>query len=63
LEAGGRLTKEQSIALGSTNVEKLLGGLVEIAEPRDLVATEGGSLMEFSSKVVAVISKNGVNLF
>jgi hypothetical protein len=63
LETGGRLTKEQSIALGSTNVDKLLGGPVEIAESRDLVATEGGGLMEFSSKVVAVISKNDLDLF
>lgn len=55
LEAGGKLSKEEALALGSTNVEKLLGGEVK-AEDGDLVATKGGDLLELSSHVVAVIS-------
>lgn len=44
------------MALASTNVEKLLGGKVEIEDQYELVATEGGDLLDFSSKVRAVIS-------
>ncbi|KAF9462476.1 carbohydrate esterase family 9 protein [Collybia nuda] len=55
IEAGGRISKEEAIAIGSTNVEKLLGAEVE-DESGDLVATQGGDLLETSSKVVAVIS-------
>ena len=45
------------MAIGSTNVEKLLGGKVEaVAETTDLVATEGGDLLDFASKVKAIIS-------
>ncbi|KAI0690097.1 composite domain of metallo-dependent hydrolase [Cytidiella melzeri] len=56
LDAGGRISKTQAISMGSTNVAKLLGGKVEIANDHDLVATEGGDLLDFSSKVRAVIS-------
>lgn len=57
LDAGGSITKAQAMAIGSTNVEKLLGGKVEVtAEVADLVATEGGDLFDFTSKVKAVIS-------
>ena len=53
LEAGGALSKHDAIALASTNLEKLLG----IHESNDeLVATAGGGLLDFSSKVVAVVS-------
>jgi hypothetical protein len=46
------------MAIGSTNVEKLLGGKVETMAEQlgDLVATAGGDLFDFTSKVVAVIS-------
>ncbi|KAI0085136.1 carbohydrate esterase family 9 protein [Irpex rosettiformis] len=56
LDAGGSISKAQAIALGSTNVDKLLGGKAKAAEEYDLVATEGGDLLDFSSKVKAVIS-------
>ena len=46
------------MAIASTNIEKLLGGKVEASAEQlgDLVATEGGDLLDFTSKVVAVIS-------
>lgn len=57
IEAGGDISKAQAIAIASTNVEKLLGGKVEAAsEAAELVATEGGDLLDFGSKVRAVIS-------
>lgn len=55
IEAGGRLSKEEALAIGSVNLEKLLGAEVEEGYA-DLVATKGGDLLEMSSKVVAVIS-------
>ncbi|KAJ3528819.1 hypothetical protein NMY22_g9254 [Coprinellus aureogranulatus] len=55
IEAGGRFTKEEAIALGSTNVERLLG-VERDPDSVELVATRGGGLGEFSAKVVAVIS-------
>ncbi|KAK7692722.1 hypothetical protein QCA50_004355 [Cerrena zonata] len=55
--AGGRLSKADTIALASTNLEKLLGGGGASAQAaHDLVATKGGDLLDFESKVVAVIS-------
>ena len=41
--------------MASINIEKLLGVDVEDAES-DLIATYGGGPLEFSSKVVGVIS-------
>ena len=58
IDAGGEISKAQAIAMGSTNVEKLLGGRVE-AEPedaRDMVVTAGGDILDFESKVIAVVS-------
>ncbi|KAI0367317.1 carbohydrate esterase family 9 protein [Pilatotrama ljubarskyi] len=52
LESNGTISKADAIALASTNVEKLLG--VKTLQG-DLVATQGGDLLELS-KVVAVIS-------
>ncbi|ESK97124.1 carbohydrate esterase family 9 protein [Moniliophthora roreri MCA 2997] len=64
LEANGKLSKENAIAIGSTNIEKLLGAKVE-AEEADLVATAGGDLFDLGAKVVGVISprQKAVNLF
>ena len=42
--------------MGSTNVEKLLGGKAKAAKDYDLVATEGGDILDISSRVKAVIS-------
>ncbi|EMD37373.1 hypothetical protein CERSUDRAFT_114046 [Gelatoporia subvermispora B] len=58
IDAGGEISKAQAIAMGSTNVEKLLGGRVEAEEeaPRDMVVTAGGDILDFGSKVVAIVS-------
>lgn len=56
IDAGGSISRAQALAMGSTNVEKLLGGKVKPAETYDFVATEGGDLLDFGSKVRAVIS-------
>ncbi|KDR75826.1 hypothetical protein GALMADRAFT_69126 [Galerina marginata CBS 339.88] len=55
IESGGGLSKEQALAIGSTNVLKLLGVDVEDAAI-DLVATRGGDLLSFESKVAAILS-------
>lgn len=53
METGGKLSDKDAIALVTTNLEKLLG----LKEPNtDLIATTGGTLLDFESKVVAVIS-------
>lgn len=54
LEADGAISKEQTIALASTNVEKLLG-IVRKEDEVELVATSGGDLLGFG-KVIGVIS-------
>ncbi|KAH9040638.1 carbohydrate esterase family 9 protein [Lactarius pseudohatsudake] len=61
LESGGHISKPEAIALASTNLKKLLGG----NGATDLVATQGGDLLSFESKVVAVISsvRGTVDLF
>ena len=63
VEAGGRIPKEQALMLGTVNMVKLLGckedGLEVGAESvweDELVATAGGDLLEFGSKIVAVAS-------
>ena len=65
LEAGGKISKEQAFSLGTVNMLKLLGGEKNLRldapenEPfwgDELVATVGGDLLEFGSKVVAVAS-------
>jgi hypothetical protein len=64
LESGGQISKPEAIALASTNLKKLLScnrdnGVI------DLVATQGGDLLSFESKVVAIISsvRRTVDLF
>jgi hypothetical protein len=56
IEAGGTISKETALAIGSVNIEKLLGVTELGGEDMDLVATRGGDLLDLSSKVVAVIS-------
>lgn len=56
IEADGKISMKQAMALGSTNVEALLGGDVETDGRGDLVAVQGGTLLDMSSKVIAVIS-------
>ena len=55
LESSGRVNKRQAYALASTNLDKLLG-IEHDNEDADLVAIEGGSLFDLSSKVAAVVS-------
>ncbi|KAJ3852408.1 carbohydrate esterase family 9 protein [Lentinula lateritia] len=60
VEAGGDISREQAIALASSNLEKLLG-LAPGTVSSSVVATTGGTLLDFESKVVAVASsKRGV---
>ncbi|KAK2463226.1 hypothetical protein APHAL10511_004881 [Amanita phalloides] len=54
IEVHGKISEAETLAVGSTNLEKLLG--VEDTSS-DLVATHGGGLLDSSSKVVAVISE------
>jgi hypothetical protein len=59
LEAG--LGREEALAIGSTNLERLLGANAEVdgefEDEGDLVVTQGGDLLEMEAKVVAVISR------
>lgn len=50
------MSRADALALGSTNVAKLLGGHAPKRFTEDLVATRGGDLLSSSSKVVAVLS-------
>ncbi|KAH7876489.1 carbohydrate esterase family 9 protein [Lentinula edodes] len=60
LEAGGEISKAGAIALASSNLEKLLG-LASGTVSSNLIATTGGTILDFESKVVAVASaKRGV---
>ncbi|KAK7032843.1 carbohydrate esterase family 9 protein [Favolaschia claudopus] len=54
LSSGG-MSKKDALALGSTNVARLLG-VKALSSRIDMVATQGGDLLTLSSKVVAVIS-------
>lgn len=55
IEAGGRISQERAYALASVNIEKLLG-VVNSGETSDMVATEGGSLLDMGARVVAIVS-------
>ncbi|PFH51541.1 hypothetical protein AMATHDRAFT_2992 [Amanita thiersii Skay4041] len=55
IEAGNAISRTDALAVGSVNIEKLLG--VNGAAASDLIATRSGTLLEFSSKVVAIISE------
>ncbi|KAF8664372.1 hypothetical protein AX16_000743 [Volvariella volvacea WC 439] len=53
LEAGGRISRAEALALASINLETLLG--VETTEV-DHVVTKGGSFLGFDGKVIGVVS-------
>ena len=55
IEAGGAISRADAIALGSVNLENLLGGDTKDGNA-DLVAWRGGDMFEAGSKAVAVIS-------
>lgn len=64
IESGGRLTKEEALAIGSTNILRLLG--VELNDANvDMVATRGGDLLSSNSKVAAILSprRSAVHFF
>ncbi|KAJ7678491.1 carbohydrate esterase family 9 protein [Mycena rosella] len=52
--AGGNMSKAQVLALGSTNIMQLLTGNSRLHG--DMVATRGGDLLDFGTKVVAALS-------
>ncbi|KAF8897044.1 carbohydrate esterase family 9 protein [Gymnopilus junonius] len=55
IESGGRLSKELALAIGSTNVLRLLG--VSSDEMKvDMVATRGGDILSLEGKVAAILS-------
>ncbi|KAH9948764.1 hypothetical protein B0H21DRAFT_731862 [Amylocystis lapponica] len=56
LESNGRIERRQAHAMASTALEKVLGVDGWIGEGGDLVAYEGGSAFDLSSKPVAIIS-------
>ncbi|KAJ7164026.1 carbohydrate esterase family 9 protein [Mycena crocata] len=56
LATGGSMSRAEALALGSTNVATLLGAKPQTIFSQDLVATRGGDLLSFSSKVAAVLS-------
>lgn len=53
--SNGALSYQDALALASTNVERLMG-VTEHSQNTDLVATRGGHLLSFESKVVAILS-------
>ena len=55
LEAGGKLSRKETLALASTNLAALLGAEDALKEP-ELVAYQGGDIFDFASKPVAVLS-------
>ncbi|KAK7032886.1 carbohydrate esterase family 9 protein [Favolaschia claudopus] len=54
LESGGSVSKEDALAMASSNIEKLLG--VHSGPNSEFVATQGGDLFSMESKVVAMMS-------
>ena len=56
INADGLISDEEAIAIGSTNLEELLG--LEVKTQGDLVAYRGGQAFEMTSKVVAVVSES-----
>lgn len=54
----------EALSMASFNVERLLG-IENDGSDADIVATEGGELLSFEGKVVAVISgrRNVVDIF
>jgi hypothetical protein len=54
IESGG-MSREKALALGTTNVQRLLGLDVDAID-QDLIAVEGGNLMNMEGKVAAVLS-------
>ncbi|EAU91444.1 amidohydrolase [Coprinopsis cinerea okayama7 len=62
IDAGGRMTREEVFAIGSTNLETLLG-VKRDPDLVELVATRGGDLLDAHSKVAAMISPRGKAIY
>lgn len=56
MESNNRIPKSEALALASTNLEELLGVKPAASLSGDLVATLGGSILDFEAKVVGIIS-------
>jgi len=56
LEANGALTKQEALALASTNLNRIFGITNEDDSMDDLVAYHGGDVFDMESKVVGIIS-------
>ena len=56
LESGGQIRKKQAYELMTTNLEKLLDLEGRVGEMGELVAYDGGSALEFSSKPIAIVA-------
>jgi hypothetical protein len=63
LESNGTISKVEAISLVTTRLEYALG--VNSAGPYEVVAYRGGSLFDFESKVVGVVSlrRGSVEIF
>ncbi|KAI0065899.1 composite domain of metallo-dependent hydrolase [Artomyces pyxidatus] len=55
-ESNGRISPEQALALGSVNLERLLGIDQALEANGDMVAYVGGGPLDMGSKVVGVVS-------
>ncbi|KAJ6468464.1 hypothetical protein C8R45DRAFT_1018898 [Mycena sanguinolenta] len=59
LESNGSISKEEALAMASSNIEKLLG--IRSAPNSEFAVTRGGDLFSLESKVIAMVSsKRGV---
>lgn len=56
LDARGSISRPEALALATVNLEELLGVHTGDGSDGDLVATQGGDLLDFEGKVVAIIS-------
>lgn len=56
LDSNDLLTKRQAYELMTTNLEKILDIEGYVGDMGELVAYEGGSALEFTSKPVAIVS-------
>jgi len=56
LASNGKINKIEAISLATSNLERALGARKHVAVIPDLVVYQGGSLFDFDSKTVGVIS-------
>lgn len=63
LESGGAVSKEEALAMASSNIEKLLG--IDSVANTEFAVTSGGDIFSLDSKVVGMISsrRGVVDLF